>query len=160
MASIRENDSEFMNETLTRFANMKGSPEKLLHSADVAVLLIADINSMKNVCGVAYPDTGFPFSVVLHDCSLLHNTFSHEIAHNFGVMHSSGHVFEKRFTSAGEPASKYEKGLYYRTVMAQEPEDMIDKIGFDITAMIAGLGLGGLALALAAQDSVKNIWIL
>ena len=34
----------------------------------------------------------------------------------------------------------------------------LDNIGFDITAMIAGLGIGGLALALAAQDSVKNIY--
>ncbi|MDG1238413.1 MAG: mechanosensitive ion channel family protein [Flavobacteriales bacterium] len=34
----------------------------------------------------------------------------------------------------------------------------LDNIGFDITAMIAGLGIGGLALALAAQDSVKNIF--
>lgn len=30
--------------------------------------------------------------------------------------------------------------------------------GFDIGAMIAGLGIGGLALALAAQDTVKNIF--
>jgi MscS family membrane protein len=30
--------------------------------------------------------------------------------------------------------------------------------GFDVTAMIAGLGIGGLALALAAQDTVKNIF--
>jgi MscS family membrane protein len=34
----------------------------------------------------------------------------------------------------------------------------LDNIGFDITAMIAGLGVGGLALALAAQDSVKNLF--
>ena len=34
----------------------------------------------------------------------------------------------------------------------------LDNLGFDITAMIAGLGIGGLALALAAQDSVKNIF--
>ena len=34
----------------------------------------------------------------------------------------------------------------------------LDNIGFDITAMIAGLGIGGLALALAAQDSVKNVF--
>ena len=34
----------------------------------------------------------------------------------------------------------------------------LDNIGLDISAMIAGLGIGGLALALAAQDSVKNIF--
>ncbi len=34
----------------------------------------------------------------------------------------------------------------------------LDNIGIDITAMIAGLGIGGLALALAAQDSIKNIF--
>ncbi len=34
----------------------------------------------------------------------------------------------------------------------------MDNLGIDITAMIAGLGIGGLALALAAQDMVKNIF--
>ena len=128
MASIRENDSELMNETLRRFANMKGSPEKLLHSADVAILIIADENSRKDACGMAYPDTGFPFSVVLYVCSLIQNTFSHEIAHNFGVEHSSGYVFKnKKYTNAGEPASKYEEGKYFRTIMAKVGGDMIDE---------------------------------
>ncbi|MFT5602167.1 MAG: MscS family membrane protein [Parvicella sp.] len=34
----------------------------------------------------------------------------------------------------------------------------LDNLDIDIGAMIAGLGIGGLALALAAQDSVKNIF--
>jgi len=34
----------------------------------------------------------------------------------------------------------------------------LDNLGIDITAMIAGLGIGGLALALAAQDMVKNVF--
>ena len=33
-----------------------------------------------------------------------------------------------------------------------------DTIGQDITALLAGLGLGGLALALAAQDTVSNLF--
>lgn len=34
----------------------------------------------------------------------------------------------------------------------------LNNAGFDVTALIAGLGIGGLALALAAQDTVKNIF--
>ncbi|MDA3838702.1 MAG: mechanosensitive ion channel family protein [Candidatus Delongbacteria bacterium] len=34
----------------------------------------------------------------------------------------------------------------------------LDNAGFDIMALIAGLGIGGLALALASQDTVKNIF--
>ena len=34
----------------------------------------------------------------------------------------------------------------------------LQNAGFNITALIAGLGVGGLALALAAQDTVKNIF--
>lgn len=34
----------------------------------------------------------------------------------------------------------------------------LNNVGFDVTALIAGLGIGGLALALAAQDTVKNIF--
>lgn len=34
----------------------------------------------------------------------------------------------------------------------------LDNAGYDVGAVIAGLGIGGLALALAAQDSVKNLF--
>lgn len=34
----------------------------------------------------------------------------------------------------------------------------LNNAGFDVMALIAGLGIGGLALALAAQDTVKNIF--
>lgn len=34
----------------------------------------------------------------------------------------------------------------------------LNNAGFDVGAVIAGLGIGGLALALAAQDTVKNIF--
>lgn len=33
----------------------------------------------------------------------------------------------------------------------------LNNAGFDVAALIAGLGIGGLALALASQDTVKNI---
>ncbi len=33
----------------------------------------------------------------------------------------------------------------------------IDNAGYDVSAILAGLGIGGLALALAAQDSVSNL---
>jgi MscS family membrane protein len=34
----------------------------------------------------------------------------------------------------------------------------LSNAGFDVMALVAGLGIGGLALALAAQDTVKNIF--
>jgi MscS family membrane protein len=34
----------------------------------------------------------------------------------------------------------------------------IDNAGYDVTTMIAGLGVGGLVFALAAQDAVKNLF--
>lgn len=34
----------------------------------------------------------------------------------------------------------------------------LNNAGFDVMALLAGLGIGGLALALAAQDTVKNIF--
>lgn len=34
----------------------------------------------------------------------------------------------------------------------------LNNAGFDVAALIAGLGIGGLAVALAAQDTVKNIF--
>ncbi len=35
---------------------------------------------------------------------------------------------------------------------------VIDNLGFQITTLVAGLGIGGLALALAAQDTLKNLF--
>ncbi len=35
---------------------------------------------------------------------------------------------------------------------------IIDNLGFEITTLVAGLGIGGLALALAAQDTLKNLF--
>ncbi len=35
---------------------------------------------------------------------------------------------------------------------------IIDNLGYDITALLAGLSIGGLAVALAAQDTIKNFF--
>lgn len=35
---------------------------------------------------------------------------------------------------------------------------IIDNFGYDVTSLIAGLGIGGIALALAAQDMLKNLF--
>jgi MscS family membrane protein len=34
----------------------------------------------------------------------------------------------------------------------------LNNAGYDVAALIAGLGIGGLALAMAAQDTVKNVF--
>ena len=50
-ATIRDNVSEKMSVILEKFKNMKGTPEDLMLSADVAVLLT---NEVKNSCGASY----------------------------------------------------------------------------------------------------------
>lgn len=35
---------------------------------------------------------------------------------------------------------------------------MLDELGFDVTAVLAGLGVGGIAVALAAQKTVENLF--
>jgi MscS family membrane protein len=35
---------------------------------------------------------------------------------------------------------------------------IVDELGYNITALVTGLGIGGLALAFAAQDSLKNLF--
>ncbi len=35
---------------------------------------------------------------------------------------------------------------------------IMDSIGFDVTALIAGLGIGGLAIAFAAQETISNLF--
>jgi MscS family membrane protein len=35
---------------------------------------------------------------------------------------------------------------------------VLDSIGFDVTALVAGIGIGGLALAFAAQETISNLF--
>ena len=63
MASIRENISDNATVILEEFRKMKGTPERLRNSADVAVLLT---NDLKDSCGVGYYEgfkNGWTFSV-------------------------------------------------------------------------------------------------
>ena len=36
--------------------------------------------------------------------------------------------------------------------------DVLDRLGFNVTALMAGLGVGGIAVALAAQKSIENLF--
>ena len=116
-STIRDNDSEDMIATLYKFKSMKGSPEEVLHSADVAVLLV---HNFKDACGYGNLDAWKfekeTFSVVLKGCADALHSVSHEIAHNFGADHDLGYILNK----------KNEKGKYLRTIMAKEPEDRPD----------------------------------
>ena len=114
IATLRENVSNVMEELIEHFSKMKGTPEKLRHSADVAVLLIYDQDDQKDDCGVAYQNAysnGWTFSVMSRHCALDQLSFSHEIAHNFGAEHSLGYLINNRVTR--------HKGreFFYRTIM-------------------------------------------
>ena len=104
-----------LNSTLYQFKDMKGSPEKTLHSADVAVLLINDF--IEDTCGLALginqSYTQETFSIVAKGCASSMKTFSHEIAHNFGAFHEAGFTLK----------TKNENNSYPRTIMAKEPTD-------------------------------------
>lgn len=105
-ATIRENISENMSEILEEFRKMKGTTEWLRNLADVAVLLINDV---KDSCGASYGHAyrnGWTFSVVSRDCAISQMTFSHGIAHNFGAIHSSGYLLNKKNRRHGEEGKK------------------------------------------------------
>ena len=96
MASIQDSVSDKMSVILDKFKNMKGTPEKLRNLADVAVLFTNDV---KDSCGASYGHAyrkGWTFSVTSRDCAISQQTFSHGIAHNFGVDHSSEFLLNKR----------------------------------------------------------------
>jgi MscS family membrane protein len=68
----------------------------------------------------------------------------------------------ERMEEQGRPAAKAAIPLGRRAVkallIALAVIGLLDNIGFNVTGLIAGLGVGGLAFALAAQKSIENLF--
>lgn len=71
-------------------------------------------------------------------------------------------ISKERFVARGQTGAAHLVPLGARTVKVAVVLVTIlatlDTFGFDVTAVIAGLGVGGLAVALAAQKTVENIF--
>ena len=103
-------------------------------------LCVLLINDVKDSCGASYGHAyrnGWTFSVASKDCAISQLTFSHGIAHNFGVDHSSGYFLKKRA-----------KKEFVRAIMQKSQDDIPSHTGvpanfmhFDThIAKIAALG--------------------
>jgi MscS family membrane protein len=73
-----------------------------------------------------------------------------------------GGVAERRLEQRGQRSATSVVPLARNTfkgiVIALAVLAALDSIGFDVTALIAGLGVGGLAFALAAQKTLENLF--
>lgn len=71
-------------------------------------------------------------------------------------------ISKERFVARGQTGAAHLVPLGARTIKVAVVLVTIlatlDTFGFDVTAVIAGLGVGGLAVALAAQKTVENIF--
>jgi MscS family membrane protein len=73
-----------------------------------------------------------------------------------------GEVAEQRLVDRGQqtavplvdPGRKVVKGVIFLIAFVA----MLDNFGFNVTALVAGLGVGGIAVALAAQKSIENLF--
>jgi MscS family membrane protein len=73
-----------------------------------------------------------------------------------------GHLTERKLVRDGQSTALTlvplgRKGLKL-AVIALASLAALDSFGFDVTALIAGLGVGGLAIALAAQKTLENLF--
>lgn len=83
----------------------------------------------------------------------------------FGVFKMEG-LYEHLFTNLGEKLNVKRSNLLKQfvgkvfkvAVVVLAGVLILDLYGFDISTFIAGLGLAGLALALAAQDTLQNVF--
>ncbi len=71
-------------------------------------------------------------------------------------------ISKERFIHRGQPGVAHLVPLGARTIKVAVVLVTIlatlDTFGFDVTAILAGLGVGGLAIALAAQKTVENVF--
>jgi MscS family membrane protein len=72
------------------------------------------------------------------------------------------HGAEQRFAARGEAAAAAVVPLGRRSakafVIVLGGIALLQNLGFDVTGLLAGLGIGGLAVALAAQKTVENLF--
>ncbi len=85
------------------------------------------------------------FTWGLFNCS---DIFS-ELIHNLGA---------KIDISSSKMASKFLEYVYRFVILSISVVLLIGEFGFDVNGLLAGLGLGGLTVALAAQDSASNFF--
>ncbi|MBA4695451.1 MAG: mechanosensitive ion channel family protein [Candidatus Poseidoniales archaeon] len=97
------------------------------------------MSSLQLVMVVALVVTAFRFVGVIHAFVLWTD--------DDGVLDGS----QKTVVSAAESIMKFLIVVFGMVFIA-------DALGFDLTTMVAGLGITGLALALAAQDTISNIF--
>jgi MscS family membrane protein len=72
-----------------------------------------------------------------------------------------GSVLEQRLSARGEGANAFVpmgRKAVKVVIIALAVLAALDSFGFNVTALIAGLGVGGLAVALAAQKTLENLF--
>ena len=97
------------------------------------------VSSLQLIMVVALVVTAFRFVGVIHAFVLWTD--------DDGVLDGS----QKTVVSAAESIMRFLIVIFGMVFIA-------DALGFDLTTMVAGLGITGLALALAAQDTISNIF--
>ncbi len=85
------------------------------------------------------------FTWGLFNCS---DVFS-ELVHNVG---------KKIDLKSSQMASKFLEYIYRFVILSISIVLLISEFGYDVNGLLAGLGLGGLTVALAAQDSASNFF--
>ncbi len=123
--------SKWATPLLNELTSLNADPAITRNGADVAALIVLDLN---NLCGIAWINTlesGATFSVTKKSCASSSYSLAHEIGHNIGAQHDPKTSTNGEFPYAhGHLIASGNSNLGVRTIMAYKTPNHVARVNY------------------------------